>query len=328
MTLWKKIKVFFVLQVLRFFSWLEYSDIAFRTLLRLVTIVLILATFFTGFYLESKESSFYRYAPGVASFRIQLKSSVPVKVKELPAPQISARSAIAMDVVSDKVLYELDKDGRYPPASTTKLMTALVAMDLYSLDETLATPSSCVGIDGSMIGLLLGEKMTVRDLLTSLLVSSANDSACVLSSGKITQSEFIELMNEKVGKLGLDNTRFENPIGFDSPENLHYSSSYDLYLLAKEAMKNEFIAETVKLGETTLKSGISPRKIYTTNHLLWAIPESYGIKTGKTLAAGEVLIYGYRLDQKDIIIVVMGSEERFIDTRYILDWVLETYSWN
>ena len=86
--------------------------------------------------------------------------------------------------------------------------------------------------------------------------------------------------------------------------------------------------DVVGMREHTLKSGVTQRKIYTTNQLLWAIPESVGIKTGRTLAAGEVLIFEYKDEKKDLIIVVMGSEDRFLDTREILNWVLGSYSWD
>ncbi|MFA6981919.1 MAG: hypothetical protein WC243_02770 [Patescibacteria group bacterium] len=327
MTLSQKIKTFFVLQLLRLFRWMEFSDMAVKTILRTALVLALIITFFMGFYMESRESDFYRYVPGIATFISGSHKKFPVMVKEIPQPQISARAALVVDLGSDRNLFELNIHTRYPPASTTKLMTAIVSNDLYSLDEVLVTPEACSGVEGSRLGLIPGEEMIVGDLLTALLVSSANDAACVLGSGKTDAASFVTLMNDKALSLGLSDTFFDNSIGFDSPSNTHYSSAYDLYVLAKEAMTLDFIRETVKIGEVTLKTGVAPRKIYTTNLLLWSVPESYGIKTGKTLAAGEVLIYGYRKAEKDLIIVVMGSEERFMDTRQLLDWSLTSYMW-
>lgn len=327
MSLGQKIKISLSLFLLRIFKTLEISDVLGMSLFRTLMLLVLLSFFFLGFYVESKETEFLRYIPLSSPIKLSPIKTAPVLVKDIPYPDISAKSALIIDVESGRKLFELDIYEKYPLASTTKLMTALVALDLYSMDEVLVTPGNCADIDGSRLGLASGEKMRVEDLLMALLISSSNDAACVLGSGRTSISDFVSLMNERAQEFGLENTLFDNPIGFDSFNNSNYSCAHDLYLLAEEAMKVDFIENTVKMDEVTLKTGIIPRKIYTTNHLLWAIPETYGIKTGKTLAAGEVLVYGYRKDEKDLVIVVMGSKERFLDTRHLLEWTLGSYVW-
>ncbi len=322
-----KLKLFFVFLLLNLLLLLECFDRTCRWVVRICVFCLFSLLLLTGFYLESEESYFYRYHPLFLVASSPVVREVPYLASIVDFPSISAKAVFAIDPVHDKVFVDQNSRISYPPASTTKLMTALVALDLYGLDETLITPAECTDIEGTRLGLLADESMQVKDLLYATLISSANDAACVLAQGKVAMADFVSLMNAKAGEIGLETTNFTNPIGLDDAYGDHHSSAYDLYLLGENALANEFIRDVVKIKEHVLKTEIVERKIYTTNHLLWAIPETVGIKTGTTLAAGEVLIYKYADEKREIVIVVMGSEERFLDTRQILDWILASYVW-
>jgi D-alanyl-D-alanine carboxypeptidase (penicillin-binding protein 5/6) len=220
-------------------------------------------------------------------------------------------------------------------------MTALVALDLYSLNELVLVPEICANLDTTKAGLVPGRLYFVNDLINSLLISSAGDAACTLSMGKVTYNEFISLMNDKAGELELSSTHFTNPIGLDAENNSHISSAYDLYLLTKGAVSKDIIKKAVQTSEYSFKEYESvfsnqsnfvsknPEiRIQNTNKLLGEIEGTVGVKTGTTAEAGEVLIYQYKKDGVDLIIVVMGSSDRFSDTKTLLNWALSKYSWN
>lgn len=247
---------------------------------------------------------------------------LPNKVRNISPPLLTAKSVLVMDVGGNKVLYSFEADTPLAPASTTKLMTALVALDIYNMDDVLTTPSFCTTVESSRAGLVEDERISVNNLLKSLLVASAGDSACVLATSKVSYTDFVSLMNAKAKSLGMESTFFTNPIGLDGVERSHFSTAGDLYTLSKAAMRNTFISELVRTKEFMFGN----ITLYNTNKLLWEIPETVGIKTGTTQEAGEVLVYEYRDESKDLIIVVMGSEDRFGDTKKLLEWTKESYA--
>ncbi len=330
MTVFDKIKLFPVWVFLKVLTCIENVSKVVKKSIRLsfwvLLLVFIAGSLLGGIYVDSIKTTLYRASP-VFSVLSGPPKKLPYEVGHIPFPEISAQSVVVADAVNNVILVNNNGDERLAPASTTKLMTALVSLDLYSLDEYLFVPNFCATVEGTKIGLFEGEKVKVKDLMFALLVGSANDAACVFANAKVSGLEFIKLMNAKAETFGLSNTHFTNAVGLDGANGSHYSSAYDLYSLARIATQKEIIKEAVRTKEYEMLSGKVPRKAYTTNYLLWAIPESVGVKTGKTEAAGEVLIYEYKDDEKDLIIVVMGSQDRFFDTRVILDWVLENYRW-
>ena len=190
-------------------------------------------------------------------------------------------------------------------------------------------PSDCLAINTTKLWLPNVESFKVSDLITGILVSSAGDAACALATGKTSYTEFVQKMNEKAEVLGMKNSYFSNPVGLDGYANTHYSTAQDLYLLARAATSNELIKSSVSIKDYVLSSedGDFNLKLTNTNRLLWDQSGSIGIKTGTTLEAGEVLIYEYKDEVRDLIIVVMGSSDRFSDTKKLLDWSLGNYSW-
>lgn len=312
----------------------KLPDKVFITTARIGIYIIILSAFFFGYVVNSSNSKSYSLSyifqpPYLTTSQVlgTETKAVPYIVKEIPFPNVSAKAIIAVDVINNKILYEKDMNAPFPPASTTKLMTAIVALEHYNVDEDLEVSESCTQVDSTRVGLVPGEKVKVTDLVHSLLISSSGDSACVLASTLYTSTEFIELMNQKAFDYGLTNTNFTNAIGLDSIDNSHISTAYDLYLLAKKASENNVVKEIVALKSYEFTSGAYPRTVSNTNQLLWSIPGSVGIKTGKTTGAGEVLIYRFNDDFHDIVIVVMNSLDRFGDTQQVLNWLFTTYSW-
>ncbi len=264
-----------------------------------------------------------------AEYLESIKPKPPVRNTEVPFPAISARSHIIIDVQTNTVLSSRDADLPLPPASTAKLATALASLQIYKLDEEITVPQFCTQVDGTKAELVQGQKFLVGDLLKALLVYSAGDAGCTLSIGKVSYADFIRLMNQVASEAGLHNTKFTNPIGLDDADGENLASAEDLAKLGMFAVKNDFIREVVRLKEFDLRDldGKYSKKLENTNKLLAEIPESVGIKTGTTTGAGEVLIYEYAKDKTDLIIVVMGSRDRFKDVGDSLTWVLSSYEW-
>jgi D-alanyl-D-alanine carboxypeptidase (penicillin-binding protein 5/6) len=202
---------------------------------------------------------------------------------------VTAPSAVVIEVSSGEAGCAKDADDRRPIASTTKLMTALLALERLKLRAKLPTSPYRPSPAESVIGLLPGERLTVRDLLHGLLVFSGNDAAMALAYG-VSGSEraFVKAMNRRARQLGLTETHYENPIGLDAPGN--YSSAHDLVKLATVLRTNAFFRKTVDLGAVTLRSGSRVRRFFNRNDLVRRYAWVNGVKTGHTRLAGYVLV--------------------------------------
>lgn len=250
----------------------------------------------------------------------------PVKNGSLEFPELSAKSVVILDIGSSVLLYQKDPDLRLLPASTTKIMTALVALESYSLGEVLTVGDSKT--EGNKIKLIAGEQITVENLLYGLLVGSGNDAALVLAErfpGGV--ASFVSAMNKKASDLKLNDTHFTNPIGFD--EEGHYSTAGDLARLAWVALKNKTFTNIVAQPEVTVTdvSGKIIHEFKNTNELVGKIDGVRGVKTGWTQNAGECLVSFIERNGEKIIIVLLGSDDRFGETRKIIDWVFNNYEW-
>ncbi|MEN9389776.1 MAG: hypothetical protein RLY61_860 [Candidatus Parcubacteria bacterium] len=272
------------------------------------------------------------YVPS-QSILVTPKVIAPKQVTALPFPDVSAQGIVVADLRSNTILYERNKSVKYPPASTTKVMTALVASELFPQHSTFTVDYSCTQIPSQKVGFVSGELLSLSDLLQSLLIASAGDAACVLAQTHSPVS-FVTRMNMMAKSLGMNNTKFSNAIGLDDFEHGQESTPYDLYLMTRQALANNFISDTVKIKELTIESlqtsmsANYSHSLVNTNKLLWEIPESAGFKTGKTDGAKEVLIYLYTKEDRDLVIIVMQSEDRFEDTKKILNWVLASFVWD
>ena len=202
------------------------------------------------------------------------------------APSISARSAILIAAETGEALFEKAADERLPMASTTKIMTALAAIESMPLDTVVTVPAGAVGVEGSSVYLEAGEKLTLEDLLYALLLASANDAATAIAltvSGSV--EEFAALMNEKAAALGLSGTHFTNPHGLYDEE--HYTTAADLAKLTAYALENEVFAKIVSTYKRTipLNGDNGVRVLINHNRLLRMSDDVIGVKTGFTKKA-------------------------------------------
>lgn len=240
---------------------------------------------------------------------------------------IGARSFYAIDLDSGSVLAAKNENQVFYPASTTKMMTALVAREHYTLEEVLIVPLD-IEKHGNGMGLEPAESIVVRDVLYGLLIPSGNDAAFTLAQNYPGgESAFVAKMNQKAQQLHLDSTHFDNPAGFDS-EN-QSSSARDLVILARELLKDGFLQEVVSQAEKTVTdtTGVKVHQMNSTNRLLGVVEGVKGVKTGTTLLAGEVLVTQVERDGHQIIIALLASKDRFSETSQIIDWVFSNYEW-
>ena len=241
---------------------------------------------------------------------------------------ITAQTAYIADLDSGAVLYAKNEHLAWAPASTTKLLTALVTLEAYSLSDELPVTTESE-TPGTTIGFSTGETFTVESILKALLISSANDAAYVLANNYPGgYDSFIARMNARARELGMYSSYFDNPAGFDSDRQ--YSSAYDLYILSKAVTEvpilREIVATRSALVSTT--QGTKTYQLDTTNRLLIENAQVVGIKTGTTQNAGQVLISHYQLeDGRNIVVVLMGSTDRFSDTAAVAEWVFARYDW-
>lgn len=250
-----------------------------------------------------------------------LWSTLPAAKAEGTAPGVSAASAVLMDAGTGRVLYE--KDGHSPRliASTTKLMTALVALESgHRLDEVVAIAREWTGVEGSSIYLCPGEEITLEALLYGLLLRSGNDAAlAVAGCCGGTVEEFVSRMNAKGQELGMTDTSFENPNGLDGAE--HHSSAYDMALLARACLENETLAKIVATKSITLGT----RTFTNHNKLLWRYEGCVGLKTGYTEKAGRTLVSAARRDGLTLICVTLNAPSDWADHTALFDWGFEKY---
>jgi len=234
-----------------------------------------------------------------------------------------------MEKNKNRVLFEKNSGEVMVPASTVKLMSALVVLDIYDIEEEVVVKKECTETEGTKAWFPEGSKFKVKDLFNAMLIGSSGDAVCVLATSKVSEKEFVDLMNKKAKEIGMNSTVFSNSIGLDNINGGHHSTAFDLYKLAIYSMSKPRIKDSVKTNLYVLKSldNRFTASIYNTNRLLWEIPGTVGVKTGTTESAGEVLIYEYKDELKDIFIIVMGSTDRFGDTKAILNWVTQSYSW-
>ena len=247
----------------------------------------------------------------------------PAAAAERPPPVPGADAAIVVDGRDGDVMFAKNANERQSIASTTKLMTALLTLEEARPHEVFTASDYVAAPVESQIGLRPGERMRVSDLLEALLLESANDAAATLAEGVSgSVDEFVADMNERAEELGLEDTSYANPIGFDDP--LNYSTASDLATLTRELLRRPRFARVVDMPEAELDSGARPRTIDNRNTLVATHPFVTGVKTGHTLGAGYVLIGSAKgPGSARVISVVMGEPSeaaRDSDTLKLLRW--------
>jgi serine-type D-Ala-D-Ala carboxypeptidase (penicillin-binding protein 5/6) len=217
-----------------------------------------------------------------------------------------ARSAILVEASTGDVLFARAARERRSIASTTKLMTVLVALERTDLDDVFSAVDYPALAVESQIGLRAGERMSVRDLLRATLLPSANDAAATLAVATMgSTAAFVREMNRRARALGLRDTRFANPIGLDEPGN--FSSARDLATLAIRLRRNDFFRRTVDLPRATLRSGARVRTVLNRNALVRRVAAVNGVKTGRTVRAGYVLVGSATRDGVTVVSAVLGE---------------------
>ena len=231
-----------------------------------------------------------------------------------PAGAVSAQKALVLDASTDRVLFEKNPDAQSLIASTTKIMTALIVCEQCNVLDRMIIPKEAVGVEGSSMYLREGEVLTLQELLYGLMLHSGNDAAVALAiycGG--TVEGFVQLMNDKARRLGLNNTHFENPNGLDSPG--HYSTARDLAHLADYAMQNPIFAKTV----STKSVRVGQRSLTNHNKLLWRVDGADGVKTGFTKAAGRILVSSATRDGRRLICVTINDGNDWQDHATLLE---------
>ena len=242
------------------------------------------------------------------------------------ALSVSAESAVLIEAESGDIIYEKNAHAPRGMASTTKIMTALCAIENMDIETVVTVPPGAVGVEGSSIYLKAGEKITLEDLLYALMLGSANDAAAAIAiavSGSI--DAFAELMNEKARELGLKRTHFENPHGLDG--EAHYTTAYELAKIASYALKNEVFARIVSTVKHTIPAseGGYARTLVNHNRLLREYEDIIGVKTGFTKKCGRTLVSAARKGGVTLICVTLCDGDDWRDHRAMLDRGFELY---
>ena len=266
--------------------------------------------------------------PVTAQSHLSVTGPAAVELYELapmapPAPVIKARSAVLVDLDSGKTLYQVDPQGRHAPASLTKVVTALVALDHLRLDQTVTVPVSINQLpwDSTRMGLRPGERLTVRELLDGLFLNSGNDAAITLSDAAMPRATFVGLMNAKAATLGMADTHFANPIGLDDPA--HYTSSADLARASAELIRRfPDVAAIAATPSLTLPATATHHAyaLYNLNELVRKYPGATGLKTGWTGHAGGCLIATATRDGRHLMVVLLASPRIFDEAAALLDY--------
>lgn len=240
------------------------------------------------------------------------------------APTIEVGGMALMEVNSGRLLAEQNAHKRLPMASTTKIMTALLAIEHCSLDEMVTVPTEAHGVEGSSMYLNDGEELLLSDLLYGLMLTSGNDAAVAIACHVAGSVEaFAELMNERARELGCTDTNFVTPNGL--PNDMHYTTAYDLCRIAAKALQNETFRQIVGTTYHRTESGDVTRTLKNKNKTLWQYEGGSGVKTGYTKAAGRCLAFSAERDGTMLVGVVLNCPDMWNDAFDLLDYGFETY---
>lgn len=256
---------------------------------------------------------------------INMEDSQNLKYDYNDKIHINARCAIAIDGGTNQILFEQNGFEIVPMASTTKIMTALIAINTGNLDREVEISKTASSIRGSKVGYVAGEKIKLRELLFGLMFKSGNDAAIAIAEDIGGSIEgFAKIMNNFAKSIGILNSHYESPHGLDSSK--HYSSAYDLAILTSQAMKSEVFREIC--GEKTISKDKYnfTRDYQNINKILWKIPNANGVKTGYTGQAGKCLVSSVNNNGRNIIMVVLNSPDRWNQTEKLYNYVSENYT--
>ncbi len=244
-------------------------------------------------------------------------------------PQIKARAGVLIDAKTGDMLFEKNSRERNAPASTTKIMTAILAVESGRLDDPVRVSLRAAATRGSSMHLYAGQVLSLHELLSGLLLRSGNDAAVAIAEHLAGTTEaFVEQMNERARALGATDTHFRNPHGLSAPG--HYSSAYDLALLARFALTDPTFAALVGSKEISIewldrRGREKDVNLRNTNRLLWMLEEADGVKTGTTGEAGPCLVSSATRGNHKLIAVVLHDHSRWYDSMQLLKFGFDNY---
>ncbi|MDF2569340.1 MAG: dacB 2 [Sporomusa sp.] len=237
-------------------------------------------------------------------------------------PQVNAEAAVVMRASDKRVLYAKNLDNIMYPASTTKIMTLITALEQGNPDSVIVVSPTAAGCEGSSLDLRAGDRLTLREALYGLMLVSGNDAAeAVAENVAGSVPAFAQMMNDKAEKIGTIRTHFSNPHGLPDPVN-HFTTAYDLALITAYGMRNPVFANIVSTREYDVhfvsRGGITHAR--NTNKLLTTYAGANGVKTGFTNDAGECLVAAAKRNDVQLIAVVLNSERRWDDATRLLNY--------
>lgn len=238
-----------------------------------------------------------------------------------------------MDASTGRILYQKEADLRLPPASTTKVMTAILTLESgRKLSDSLSVTKEATRMPPTKLYLRPGQTMTIEELLYGIMLASANDASVVLAEGIAGSVEnFTELMTKRAHELGATNSNFTNPHGLTAPD--HYSTVRDLAILFRYAMRNPLFREIVQTKFSSVRSTalvrrkLVPRRISVRNHnrLLWDFDGALGGKTGYTVAAQKCFVGAVQRNGVTLIVAILGARDQWGDTKRLLTYGFDHY---
>lgn len=266
---------------------------------------------------------------------IIISAVCPIKVMaaQIKAPDVKAMGAVLIDGKSGRVLWEKNADEAMANASTTKIMTCILAIESGKLDETVTVSKNAASQPKTRMGLSLGEQIKLKDLLYALMLESANDSAVAIAehiSGSV--EDFCDLMDKKAYEIGAKDTDFETPNGLDRGD--HHSTAYDMAIITSYALNNEEFRQIINMRQISVKSDKCTYSLTNKNRLLSEFSGAIGVKTGFTGKAGHCFVGAVEREGMTLISVVLGSgwgntgkQRKWIDTKNILNYGFENYDY-
>ncbi len=266
----------------------------------------------------------------IASFALMLITVFVFSVSAFAQPEVSAKSAVLMCVENGKILFSKNADSQMSMASTTKIMTSLLAIEAAIPDKEITVTKEMISVEGTSMGLIAGDSVSMEELIYGMLLQSGNDAAhtvaCVMAGN---EEEFAKLMNKRAAEIGMKNTSFATASGLDRDN--HYSTAYDMALLAAECIRNPVFASVCSKKSARLTYGNPPYSRTLTNHnrLLWSYEGCIGIKTGFTRKSGRCLVSAAKRNGITLVAVTLNAPNDWDDHISMFDYgfsQLESFS--
>lgn len=258
-------------------------------------------------------------------FMVMPSNSSYCKSQNIKLSQLKSKYICVMDFESGRVLFEKNSKIVVPMASTTKIMTAIIALENSSIHDIVTVSKRASSIHGSTIGLKYGQKATMEELLYGLMLRSGNDCAIAIAEhtgGSV--EEFAALMDSKTFDIGAFDTHFSTPHGLDADG--HFTTAYDLALITRYAMSNDVFQKIVSTKNITIDSVDGQRSFHNINKILSMLEGADGVKTGYTGKAGKCLVSSALQNNRRVICIVLDSHNRWRDSKSLLEYGLKNFN--